>query len=190
MDGDGVVTWADSHLNEDGKQQASELSKFWSDSVANDKIPLPGTIYSSPLARCLETTRLVFTDTFQAQGVHFQPIIKESLRERITDHTCDRRSSKSWIEENYPDYILEPDFSEEDILWTGKHWETDDEHKARKHQVLEEIFLTDKNTFIALTIHSYAMSAILDAVGLGKFRVREGSSIAILVQAEEENYTA
>ncbi|KAK9441675.1 hypothetical protein VB005_06317 [Metarhizium brunneum] len=148
-------------------------------------MPLPGSIYTSPLARCLETTRLVFAKVFQEQGAKFQPMVKELLRERLTDHTCDRRSSRSWIETNYTDYFVEPGFSEEDKLWTGGHWETMDEHAARKQQVLEEIFTTDEHLFVALTTHSYAISAILRTVGLFEFRVREGSTIALFVKAEK-----
>jgi hypothetical protein len=120
--------------------------------------------------------------------VQFRPIVKESLRELITDHTCDRRSTRSWIEENYPDYLIEPNFSEKDGHWTGGHWETRDEHTARKQAVLEDIFSTDENAFIGLTVHSYAISAILRAVGLPEFRVREGSSIALLVKGERMSH--
>jgi hypothetical protein len=51
--------------------------------------------------------------------------------------------------------------------------------------VLEDIFSTDEIAFIGLTVHSYAVSAISRAVGLPKFRVREGSSIALLVKGEK-----
>jgi broad specificity phosphatase PhoE len=126
----------------------------------------------------------VFAKVFEEQGAQFRPVIKELLRELLTDHTCDRRSTRSWIEENYPDYEVEQGFSEEDKLWTGGRWETFDEHTARKQQVLEDIFSTNQNAFVGLTAHSYAISAILRAVGLPEFRVREGSSIALLVRAE------
>jgi len=168
----------------DGIHQAEVLGQFWLDAVSHEGVPLPSTLYTSPLARCLNTTRLAFSRIFQEQGVTFQPIIKESLRELVTDHTCDRRSNRSWIVENFPDYLVEPNFSEIDSLWTGKHWETRDEHTARKQAVLEDIFSTDENAFIGLTVHSYAISAILRAVGLPEFRVREGSSIALLVKGE------
>ncbi|KAN0066845.1 putative phosphoglycerate mutase [Elaphomyces granulatus] len=189
VDGDGQVVWSDSQLNGDGIKQVETLGQFWSDAVSNEMIPLPGTIYTSPLARCLETTRLVFTKIFEEQRAQFRPIVKEFLRELLTDHTCDRRSTRSWIEENYPNYVIEPGFSEEDTLWTGGRWETMDEHTTRKQRVLEEIFSTDENAFVGLTVHSYAISAILRAVGLTEFRVREGSSIALLVRAEKLNCT-
>jgi hypothetical protein len=83
--------------------------------------------------------------------------------------------------------VIESGFSEEDKLWTGESWETMAEHTARKQRVLEEIFSTDDNAFVGLTVHSYAISAILRAVGLTEFRVREGSSFALLVKAEKVN---
>ena len=186
LDGDGKIVWADSQLNTEGITQAEELGRFWSNAISNERVALPGTLYTSPLARCLKTTRLAFEKTLEEQGVQFRPIVKESLRELITDHTCDRRSSRSWIQENYPDYLIEPNFSEKDHLWTGGRWETRDEHTTRKQSVLEDIFSTDENAFIGLTVHSYAISAILRVVGLPEFRVREGSSIAIFVKGEKK----
>lgn len=147
-------------------------------------MPAPETIYTSPLARCLETTRLMLANTMGLRELPFQPIIKEDLRERITDHTCDRRSPRSWIEERYPDYVFENGFAEEDVSWSGKHWETEEEHLNRKQRMLEEIFDNDPKTFISLTTHSYAMSAILAAVHMPRFRLREGSSVALLVKGE------
>ncbi|KAF2100198.1 putative phosphoglycerate mutase [Rhizodiscina lignyota] len=184
LDGDGKVTWADSRLDQEGLEQATVLGQFWIDAVANDKIPIPETIYSSPLTRCLETTRLVFSKAMKAQGAQFQPIVKELLRERLTNHTCDRRSSQSWIKEQFSEFAVEPGFSEEDVLWSAERSESAEDHLARKQRVLEDIFASDENQFIALTTHSYAISAILGVIGLPGFRVREGSSIAILVKGE------
>ncbi|KAH7359245.1 histidine phosphatase superfamily [Plectosphaerella cucumerina] len=188
LDGDGTVVWADAKIDENGIKQAADLSEIWSKTATEDKLPLPKSIYTSPLARCLETTRRVLSKTYQEQGAEFRPIIKELLRERLTDHTCDRRSSRSWIEANYPDYLFESGFSEEDKLWTGKVWETTAEHVARKQQVLEDIFATDDNGFVALVTHSYAISAILGVLGEEEVRVREGSTIMLFVKAEQVHH--
>lgn len=128
---------------------------------------------------------MVFEPGLRQQGAEFRPYIKECLRERLTDHTCDKRSSKSWIAQNYAQYILEPSFSEEDGLWNAERWESDSEHVARKQRLLEDIFESDQNDFIALVTHSYAISAILEVVNLGHFRMREGSSIALLIRGEK-----
>jgi broad specificity phosphatase PhoE len=148
-------------------------------------VPLPGTIYTSPLARSLETTRLAFADVMEDHGAHFQPVVKELLRERLTNHTCDRRSTLSWIKEHYPNYIVEPAFSEDDLLWSSTREEAAEEHLTRKQRLLEDIFENDSNTFVELTTHSYAVSAILEAVGMPRFRVSEGSSVVLLVKAEK-----
>ncbi|RFU35071.1 hypothetical protein B7463_g1270, partial [Scytalidium lignicola] len=151
LNGDGQIIWADSKLNEDGIEQARWLGQFWIDAIVNENIHVPETIYTSPLTRALETTRLVFTDVVKEKEIKYKPIIKELLRERLTDHTCDRRSTSSWIKKQFPDFVIESALSEEDELWRKDRFETDDEHLARKQQVLEDIFMTDENTFIALT---------------------------------------
>jgi len=33
-------------------------------------------------------------------------------------HTCDQRRTASYIRKTYPEYTIEPGFSEEDLLWT------------------------------------------------------------------------
>ncbi|KOC07811.1 hypothetical protein AFLA70_311g001220 [Aspergillus flavus AF70] len=184
LDGDGTVSWVDAKLTEAGIQQAETLSQFWTDAVATENVPLPESLYTSPLARCLETTRLVFSKPMGQFREQFQPVVKELLRERLTDHTCDKRSTRAWIEGHYPSYLIEPGFSEEDLLWKPDRWESVEEHVARKQKVLEEIFAQDSSSFISMTVHSYAISAILRACGYEEFRVREGSTIALLVRGE------
>ncbi|WYZ37130.1 hypothetical protein EsH8_II_000636 [Colletotrichum jinshuiense] len=187
LDGDGVVTWLDAALVDVGIRQAEELGRFWAEATTNKKIPFPESFYTSPLRRCLETSRLVFGELVKQRGKEFRPLIKEGLRERMTDHTCDKRSSKTWIKGAYPSYIFESDFTEEDQLWKADRFETTEEHVARKQIVLEEIFSTDPSQFISLTAHSYAISAILNVGGQEEFRVREGSTIAVLVRGDKTN---
>lgn len=175
------MTWVDAKLVDEGRQQAMHLGEQWKTAVRDEGCPLPETLYTSPLARCLETTKLVFHDVFCDMGCAFKPVVKEMLRETIADHTCDHRSSRSWIETNYPSYAIESGFSEEDQLWSPNCSETKDEHVARKRRVLEDIWASDTGTFLALTIHSGAISALLRACGSDTLHVREGSTIAVLV---------
>ncbi|KAI8158650.1 hypothetical protein K4K49_004766 [Colletotrichum sp. SAR 10_70] len=184
LDGDGVVTWLDAELVDTGITQARDLGAFWKAAKAAEGVPFPESFYTSPLRRCLETSKLVFGDLVEGRGQEFRPVIKEGLRERMTDHTCDKRSSRTWIEGAYPKYIIEPGFTEEDQLWKADQFETTESHVARKQQVLDEIFSTDSSQFVSLTVHSYAIAAILRVGGQEEFRVREGSSIAVLVRGE------
>ena len=180
----GTSTWADAHLNEQGIEQGKALSQFWTDAIENDGIPLPDSIYTSPLSRALETTRLAFAPVMQQHSRPFRPIVKEALRERLTAHTCDRRSNRSWMTENYPECIIEDGFTMEDELWRSDWVETAAEHRTRAQGFLEELFEGDGSTFVALTVHSYAVSAVLEAVGMPGFRVSEGSVVAVLVRGQ------
>ncbi|KAI0112023.1 histidine phosphatase superfamily [Nemania sp. FL0031] len=185
LDGDGTLTWVDAKLVDQGVSQAKDLSNFWLTASQDAGIPLPRILYTSPLARALETTKLVYGPVMASSGLSFAPIVKESLRERLTDHTCDKRSSRSWITANYPEYVLEPGFTEVDELWRADRWESDAEHQARAQTLLEEIFDNGEASFMSLTTHSYAISAILDAIGAEQFRVSEGAVVTLFVRGEK-----
>lgn len=190
LDGDGVVTWLDAELVDTGIRQAKDLSAFWADATTTQKVPFPESFYTSPLRRCLETSRLVFGGLVEERGQELRPLVKEGLRERMTDHTCDKRSPKEWIESAYPRYFIEPGFTKEDQLWKADRFETTEEHLARKQQVLNEIFSTDASQFVSLTVHSYAIAAILGVGGQEEFRVREGSTIALLVRGDRTDVSS
>jgi hypothetical protein len=69
------------------------------------------------------------------------------------------------------------------VLWSSSREETAEEHVTRKQRLLEDIFENDRHAFVELITHSYAISAILEAISMAGFRVREGSSVALLVKA-------
>jgi broad specificity phosphatase PhoE len=184
LEGNGVLTWLDAKLTAEGVMLAQDLGRKWIKWSKEEDIPPPQTIYTSPLARCLETTKLVYSPVLSEFGKTLEPVVKELLRERLTDHTCDKRSSRSWITSHYPKYILEPGFEEEDTLWKADAFETADEHRDKKQQLLEDIFSKDTAQFISLTTHSYAISAILEVVGAPHFRASEGAIVPLLVKAE------
>ncbi|KAM0281444.1 hypothetical protein ACHAQH_003567 [Verticillium albo-atrum] len=184
LDGDGKVVWRDAHLVEEGINQAQQLSIIWKDAIANGKMPLPHSFYTSPLARCLQTSKLVMGPLLEDRGHPFRPVVKELLRERMTDHTCDARSSRTSIQEAYPEYIIEPSLTETDELWRADHFESDEEHIARKQRVLEDIFSTDHSQYISLTVHSQAIQAIMKVGGVKPFKIREGTTFAVVMRAD------
>lgn len=185
LEGNGILTWLDAKLTAEGVILAQELGRLWVKWIKEAAIPLPETIYTSPLTRCLETTKLVYSPVLTKHNRPLQPIVKELLRERLTDHTCDKRSSRSSIESRYPGYVIEPGFQKEDVMWKADAFETADEHTARMQHLLEDIFANDEAQFISLTTHSYAISAILEAVGAPHFWVSEGAVVPLLVKAEK-----
>ncbi|KAM0545170.1 hypothetical protein ACHAPJ_011437 [Fusarium lateritium] len=188
QNGNDTETWFDASLTDVGRQQAQDLNTFWTDLINNQGAPLPQIFYTSPLARCLQTTSIVFSSLMESQTPPLQPIVKELLRERNTLHTCDFRKPRTWIAENYPDYKIEDGFVEDDWFPQRAAPETDEEHVIRKQKALEEIFDEAKDSdFISLTVHSYAIRAIQGAVGAGICRTREGTSIAMLVRGERND---
>jgi len=76
-------------------------------------------------------------------------------------HTCDRRSSKTYIIENYPSYKIEPDFTENDELWVPDLRESDSAQTARSKELLDDVFSHDDSTFISFSSHSGEIAAIL-----------------------------
>ncbi|KAJ2893546.1 uncharacterized protein MKZ38_008500 [Zalerion maritima] len=184
MDGDGSRTWFDAELVDEGKAQAADLGARFATGVKQDGFPVPDTIYTSPLARCLETAKLVFKDVVEGRGREFRPVVKELLRERLTDHTCDRRRPRTWIGENYPEYEIDPSLDESDTLWREGVTESNEDHVAREQTLLQDVFQADSGTIVALVTHSYTVSAILEAVGADHFRVAESAMVALLVRAE------
>ncbi|SPO02944.1 related to phosphoglycerate mutase [Cephalotrichum gorgonifer] len=186
LDGDGTLSWSDAHLTPEGQSQATALSSFWT-SLISSGAPIPERLYTSPLTRCLETTDHIWRPIFAARALPFSPIIKENLREQITDHTCDRRSPLARIRELFPAYTVEDGFTEEDGLWRADVWEPLGDHCVRKQRVLEDIFAREEGAadFLSLSIHSFAIAVILHVCGAEMFRVSEGTSIGILVRAEK-----
>ncbi|PKS13288.1 hypothetical protein jhhlp_000059 [Lomentospora prolificans] len=184
LDGDGTVTWSDAHLTPEGVSQATTLSAFWS-ALIEKGAPFPSTLYTSPLTRCLQTTKHIWAPICHARNAPFHPTIKELLREQITDHTCDRRSPRAYIAENFPEYLFEDGFAETDQMWRADRWEPLPEHCARKQKVLEDIFENDAGTCLSLSVHSFAIAVIMAVCGAEMYRVREGTSLGLLVKAEK-----
>lgn len=183
-DTDGVTTWFDSFLAPEGEKQARDLSTFWTDLTSKENAPLPQKVYVSPLARCLQTCQFVYQPLFPGS---FHPIVKEDLRERWTLHTCDKRRPRSWIEEKWVSqgYLIEDGFTEEDRLGSTERAETDEEHRVRKQRALEDIWDREGGRdVVALVMHSIALRAILEVVGANVFKVREGTSVGLLVKGQ------
>lgn len=175
--GDGNVTWADAELTPNGEQQAQNIAEV--------RAYLGGgviaTILSSPLRRCLRTVQLAFPLEASDKG----PIVKEKLRERLGVHTCDRRSSRSWIAENYRLFDIEDGFQEEDVLWTPDRRETLDEHVVRSTELLDDIFNNNYGDYIVLAAHSGAIMSLFAATGWKKVPVAAGAVYPLLVCAEK-----
>ncbi|KAI9813280.1 MAG: hypothetical protein M1827_004222 [Pycnora praestabilis] len=183
-DGNETDTWADAHLTPLGEQQARIANKFWATEIVEQKIPVPERYYTSPLDRCLVTANITFSGLDLPSQQSFIPTVKELLRETIGIHTCDRRSNKTYIHDQFPDYPVEAGFTEEDELWSPDWRESDSATEVRLKKLLDDVVAHDDSTYISLTAHSGAIAAILRAVGHQRFSLRTGAVMPVLIKAE------
>ncbi|KAK5153777.1 hypothetical protein LTR04_006166 [Oleoguttula sp. CCFEE 6159] len=183
LEGNGTVTWADAHLTDIGIEQAKTANAFWKRGIREWGIPVPEKYYTSPLDRCLATAQYTFEGLELPADRPFVPEVKELLREVIGVHTCDRRSSRTYIESHYPAYKIEDGLTEDDELYSPTHREITEEQVTRLRELLNDVFTHDKNTWISFTSHSGAIAALLEALGHRKFRLPTGGVIPVLVKA-------
>lgn len=66
----------------------------------------------------------------------------------FADHTCDKRSTRTYIANTFPDFVIEDGFSEEDLLWPGnvENGETAHDVAVRAKKVLDKIYNEDEAT--------------------------------------------
>ncbi|KAK2836927.1 hypothetical protein FQN49_006584 [Arthroderma sp. PD_2] len=183
LDGDGTIIWSDAHLTKEGINQAKVARDTWVAQM-KDSVPLPEAYYTSPLDRCLATAKITFGDLQLPHSKPFVPIVKELLRETTGVHTCDRRSSRNYIESTYPTYEIEQGFSPTDMLWDPKIRESDSARDARLKKLIDDIFTHDSSTFMSLTAHGGAIRSIFNVIGHRKFALQTGSVIPVVVRAE------
>lgn len=160
-EGNATATWADAKLTQNGIKQAQDVNAFWQHLVSDEKITAPESYYTSPLYRCLDTAKINFANLPLPKKSPFVPIIKEYLREGITAHTCNRRSSKTYIHENFPTYKFEKGFPENDPLWKELTNEPSSAQDIRSKALLDDVFSSDDSTYISMTAHSGEISSLL-----------------------------
>lgn len=170
VSGDGNVTWADAELTANGEQQAHRIAEVHS-YLGEDTIT---TILSSPLRRCLRTVQLAFPPGADDE----RPIIKEKLREPLGVRTCDQRSSRSWMVEDYPSFDVESGSTEEGLLWSPDRQEMIEEHTVRCTELLDDIFEGDYGEYIVLAAHSGAVMSLFAATGLEEDTRRGQSNVS------------
>ncbi|EEA22744.1 hypothetical protein EYB25_005519 [Talaromyces marneffei] len=182
QDGNETSTWSDARLTQVGRAQAQTAHDAWRKQIET-AIPFPEMFYVSPLNRCLETAFITFDGLVGRRP--FRPTVKELVRETLGIHTCDRRSTKTVIQDEYPDYIIEEGFTEDDELWHAEQRESDSARNARIKTFLDDVFTANSDKqFISVTAHSGAITSILDVVGHRDFQLQTGGVIPILVKAE------
>jgi len=194
LNGDDSMTWGpDPKLTELGIKQAQAIHTAWTDEIIHG-IPLPESLYSSPFSRALHTALITFDGVLieapNAPLGQKQPLIKEKLREINGVHTCDKRSPRSYIAKTFPQFDIEPGFTEADELWTMDHRETEDELTVRLGEALNEIFMEDLATYISITAHGGAIRALMRVMGMQPRELPTGGVIACVLKVTSHANTS
>lgn len=194
LDGYDGLVWADAQLTPVGQQQAKDVNALWEEQL-KEGLPAPETYYVSPLTRTIQTADLSFQTLSLPAGKPYKPYIRELLREALGVHTCDRRSTKTQIENAFPHVTFEPNFSNPDPLWEADYREPASARRYRLATFLDDIFASEAsdseasdgqggNVFLSLTSHSGAIASILEAVGHRSFKLETGGVIPVFLKAE------
>ncbi|GAA5926384.1 hypothetical protein JCM3775_001002 [Rhodotorula graminis] len=182
LNGDGNLTWGpDPLLTHVGVSQAERNTAAWA-KEARAGVPLPQSLYSSPLSRAMSTLEITWRDLLFSK---IAPVVKESLREVIGVHTCDKRQTKSYIHKHYPSFDFEVPFSEHDQRWSPYWREADHQATFRLQQALNDLFATDTSTYISITAHGGAIGAFLRACGhpnAATLGVPTGSMVPVVIK--------
>ena len=183
LPGDAQFNWTDPQITTRGRVQTERNNAFMRSQLVTQKMPAPQSYYVSPLARTLDTAKKTFSPLDLPADRPFHPVVKEDLRETHGIRMCDKRSSSTWIHENFPDFALEEGFPNDDMRWNPDVRETEEEHGARTRRFLDAIFDQDKSTYISFTCHAGTIKTLLDIIGHRRWPMKMGEMMPVLVRA-------
>lgn len=192
---DGEVTYApDPMLTDIGLKQAQENHVAWEKEVLQHSAPLPSKYYASPLQRSCWTHKITWDGLKPAEK---KTVIVENLRETIGGNLCDKRSTRTEIEQRFGPhgFQCEPSFAEEDTLFSPRR-ETDVEHAVRINRFCQQLFADDwddstgvvdkakavEHSFISTTTHAGSIRLFIVVFGHRRFTISTGGMIPIVVK--------
>lgn len=177
------------------------------------RVPLPDALYSSPLTRALRTNAITL-DGIVDRAARRTTVVEVSghvvcgatglhglqyCREENGVHTCDKRRSKTYINDEFPKFDVEEGFSEDDRLWEADVRETKGQVDQRAREVLGRIFAEESATCewfqfilrnlievlftvadISITAHGGWINAFLRVVGHSPVRLPTGGESSAL----------
>lgn len=193
---DGEVVYGpDAMLTELGLNQGKENNLVWTQEVKEHGAPIPSKFYVSPLQRSLWTAVLTWKGL---RPSHIKPVVTENLRETIGQHLCNKRSTKTVIDERFGqyDFVFEDGFEEEDVLhYPGR--ETVVEQTVRTNRFCQALFEEDwdketgkvnrelavKHSFVSTTSHAGTIRSLVTVFGHRRFTISTGGMVPIVVKA-------
>lgn len=183
LSGDGELTWGpDSDLTLRGEGQADEAHDAWRTEMAYG-LPFPDRLYCSPLTRAIRTNQRTFKD-LNADGC--DTTIVENIRELFGVHTCDKRRTRTYITQTFPEYSIDDDLTEEDELWKPDIRETRADIDFRVRAALDMIFGNDKEQVISITTHGGFFGSFLRVTNHHYVLLPTGGVMPVVIKATAE----
>ncbi|WVQ88332.1 hypothetical protein IAS59_002066 [Cryptococcus gattii] len=164
----------DPDLTDLGRSQAAALG-YALQREAKRGMPLPSTWYVSPMKRAGETCGIEWGWLFEeskgkGKGHGVPATVIENLREHLHVHECDKRSSLSELQRDFPSFTYTPETTEEDELWQPgevRGRETEEELVARRGAGIAQVLdMSEDSTYISITSHSGALRGIYKSLGV------------------------
>ncbi|KAI5966950.1 PMU3 [Candida pseudojiufengensis] len=194
LNGDDEYTWGpDANLTPESIELAKKNSKLIEKELRNNpkhdlNLILPKKFYVSPLSRAIDT--LYYTWNGINDLKNNSPLIQENWRETTGVHTCDKRSTRSIIEDRFSSkgFKIEDSLTENDELYKDDYRETIDEQAFRMYTGLQEMFnnILKNDDIVSITSHSGSIRTQLLVLGHRPFAVQTGGMIPVFVKAVKQ----
>ncbi|KAL0252684.1 hypothetical protein I308_102076 [Cryptococcus tetragattii IND107] len=164
----------DPDLTDLGRSQAAALG-YALQREAKRGMPLPSKWYVSPMKRAGETCGIEWGWLFEeskgkGKGHGVPATVIENLREHLHVHECDKRSSLSELQRDFPSFTYTPETTEEDELWQPgevRGRETEEELVARRGAGIAQVLdMSEDSIYISITSHSGALRGIYKSLGV------------------------
>ncbi|WWD16468.1 hypothetical protein CI109_100894 [Kwoniella shandongensis] len=181
--GDGEIVWGpDAELTPLGVSQAQAVQRCWKQQapfgppIAKEELRW----FASPLTRAAHTLVESWGELLAGS-----PEVWEDFREILGSHTCDQRSTKTQIQERFPNFKIEEGFTEEDELWKPDDRETDAHMQMRSQRAMDRLFGENgaKETYISITAHSAIFQNLLAVLNHQPYPFATGEMIPMVIKA-------
>lgn len=151
-----------------GKQQALEAGeklRTWLLRTTQGAIELPELVVASPLTRCLQTAMYacgpgdVYTTTRSSSSSIYY--CTELCREAFGMHYPDRRRPRSVLEHHWPNFVMDPNMTENDDAWKPDSRETLQDVGKRVAQLLTSV-VQRSETYVVVFSHGVFLETALN----------------------------
>ncbi|KAJ7846508.1 histidine phosphatase superfamily [Mycena leptocephala] len=169
---DEEISWGpDAGLTAIGKDEAANANRVWKEERAMSDV-------LSPMTRAMQTNAITFEGVSEQRAV-----VVENVREWNGAQTCDKRKTRAYIKEAFPQFDIESGFTDEDELWEIEAQETQQHAVTRAKTVLDRIFIEDTDvTFVSITAHVGIISSFMRAIGRDWYRLPTGGVLPVIVK--------